>query len=86
MNVRWATRSQQSSNRPGFVNTLSHNGEEYTLEEWAKIKGLKRSTLNHRINTMKWRVDDALTIPVKREKRVVFKGKMGNNQYKNKHL
>lgn len=46
-NCRWATRSQQDSNRRDNVK-VTHDGKTLTLMEWAKRYSLKYSTLQQR--------------------------------------
>ena len=47
-NCRWATMEEQDNNRRNTV-YITHHGETHTISEWAKIKGINRSTLNNRI-------------------------------------
>lgn len=61
-NCRWATREVQSNNT-GANHYLTHNGETHTLSEWAKITGIKYSTLRSRINLYGWDAEKALTVP-----------------------
>jgi len=59
-NCRWASREQQSNNtRANRV--LRFNGESKTVSEWARAIGVKRSTLNARLNDYHWTVEKALT-------------------------
>ncbi len=61
-NCRWATRIQQQNNtRKNFI--IKFNGHSHTLSEWARIKNIKRSTLQNRVNHH-WPLDK-LFIPVK---------------------
>lgn len=39
---------EQDNNRRNTVR-ITYCGETYTISEWAKIKGINRSTLNNRI-------------------------------------
>lgn len=61
-NCRWANPTQQSNNRRSnkFV---EYNGERHTYAEWSRIVGIKQLTIRHRIENLKWSVEDALTIP-----------------------
>lgn len=47
-NVRWATCSEQARNTR-YNRTLCVNGEARTLEDWAALTGLPKSTLFNRI-------------------------------------
>ena len=46
-NCRWATMSEQDKNRRNSI-LIEYNGEVHSITEWAKITGLKRSTINNR--------------------------------------
>lgn len=62
-NCRWATDLEQGNNTRRN-RRLEYNGEVHTLTEWAKIKGIKITTLSARINTYKWSIEKALTEPL----------------------
>lgn len=47
-NVRWATRKQQSSNRPSFCHQITINGKTHTASEWGRITGRDRHTIAQR--------------------------------------
>lgn len=51
-NCRWSTMAEQCKNRRNSI-LIKHNGETHNLAEWAKITGLKTSTLKSRY----WRGD-----------------------------
>lgn len=51
-NCRWATMKEQDNNRRNTI-FIEFNEETHTISEWAKIKGINRSTLNNRY----WRGD-----------------------------
>jgi hypothetical protein len=59
-NCRWTTMKEQSNNRRSN-HVISFEGESHTLEEWARIKGLKYGTLSSRINRCHWGIEKALT-------------------------
>lgn len=60
-NCRWADATQQCNNRS--TNTfITYNGETHTYAEWSRIVGIKQLTIRHRIEKLKWSVEDALTI------------------------
>ena len=46
-NCRWATMFNQCKNRRNSV-IIERDGERHNITEWAKITGMKRSTLNNR--------------------------------------
>lgn len=64
-NCRWATRSQQASNRRGRNGRpktfLSYKGKRQGIDEWANELGIKYSTLYMRITTYGWSVEKALS-------------------------
>lgn len=45
------------------------NGKVQTLEAWAKEYNLSLSTLNNRVNRMKWSIEKALNTPVKKKEK-----------------
>ena len=67
MNVKWSTAREQSTNRNSFVNIIEFNGEKHTLQQWADKLGIKRPTLNYRVNTVKWSVEKSLTTPINKK-------------------
>lgn len=72
-NVRWATKKEQNNNKRNN-HLIEYKGEKHTIAEWAAIKGLKRSTLERRINELGWNVETALNKP----------SRLVNNQFTNK--
>lgn len=46
-NCRWATMFEQCKNRRNSI-IIERDGERHNITEWAKITGIKRSTLNNR--------------------------------------
>lgn len=44
---------------------ITAKGETHTLSEWARITGINRITIEHRIKYCGWDVDDAVTIPTR---------------------
>lgn len=58
-NCRWVDMVQQSNNRRDN-HVLYCDGEYHTISEWAKITGIKRATIERRINKYGFSVDDAL--------------------------
>lgn len=63
-NCRWATATEQSRNRRGFL--IEFNGERHCLAEWAEIVGIKADILSKRISQRGWSVERAFTTPPKR--------------------
>ena len=48
-NCRWASSKEQADNRGEFNKVFEHNGEAHVLKDWAKILGIKYTTLYQRI-------------------------------------
>lgn len=69
-NCRWATKKEQARNRSNN-RLIAYNNETHCLSEWADIIGLKRATLEKRINDFGWSVEKALTTPSRGGKRNV---------------
>ena len=70
-NCRWATKKEQSENRPTWVHIIEFNGERKTITEWAKVVGIARKSLYGRLESG-WSVEEALTtkkLMSKRERR-----------------
>lgn len=67
-NCHWATDLEQGNNTRRN-RRIEYNGEVHTLTEWAKIKGMKLTTLSARINTYKWPIEKALTEPIEESHR-----------------
>jgi len=63
-NCRWATPTQQARNQR-TNRRVTFLGVTLTVPEWAEITGLNYHTLFNRLNTLRWTVKDALTVPVK---------------------
>ncbi len=60
-NCRWATKQEQANNRRTNVR-LTFNGETKNLIEWARLYGMSLHRLWHRINTLHWPIEQALTL------------------------
>ncbi len=58
-NCRWATRKVQNNNSR-HTNKVTFNGETKSITEWAEHLGLKRATLNSRINSYHFSLEKAL--------------------------
>src|SRR5258708_4053781 len=52
-NVRWATKTEQSNNRPSFCRLIEYCGRVQTMAEWAREVGINRECLKQRLN-MGW--------------------------------
>lgn len=59
-NCRWATRREQANNTRK-TRFLTYNGETHSVSEWARILGIKQSTLSARLNKFNWSVEEALS-------------------------
>lgn len=62
-NCRWATRKEQNSNRRNCI-YVDCDGEEVTLKEYCRRKGLRYRPIVKRIKDRNWPVAEALSIPV----------------------
>lgn len=62
-NVRWATPTEQASNRRSNA-YLTLNGQTLTIDEWEKALGWKHGVIHGRLK-MGWSVEKTLTTPVK---------------------
>jgi len=60
-NCRWATSKQQARNKRDTV-FIDFDGKSLISKDWEKITGIKRCTIDRRLNAG-WSVKDALTIP-----------------------
>ena len=58
-NCRWATAKEQGMNK-STTKFFEFNGKSHTLTDWAKIVGVKRSTLAQRYYVYGWSVDKVL--------------------------
>lgn len=59
-NCRWATKMEQSNNRPRWVRLIEFRGESMTITQWAKKIGIGRKTLYDRFENG-WTTEEALT-------------------------
>jgi hypothetical protein len=57
-NCRWATKQEQANNR-GSNRIIEYNGEIRTLAEWARVSGLKLTTLHNRLKKG-WKMGEAI--------------------------
>lgn len=58
-NCTWATRKEQANNTRK-TNLITYNGETHSVSEWARIIGVRQSTLSMRLNKYEWSVEKAL--------------------------
>lgn len=58
-NCRWASKKEQSVNRPSWVNEISFNGQTKTITDWAIELGISRRSLYERLQ--KWPIERALS-------------------------
>ena len=59
-NCRWATNITQCNNKTDTV-YLEYNGQKKSIADWARLTGIKATTLYARIHTG-WSVEEALSI------------------------
>lgn len=64
-NCRWVSRYDNIRNR-SVTRWLTYKGETLTLSEWARKVGLKRKTLDRRLERG-WSLEDALTQPLEKK-------------------
>jgi hypothetical protein len=66
-NCRWATRIEQKANQRTRKDAvwIEHDGERRTLDDWARLKGIRYGTLTERIRNG-WSIEKALTTPTRR--------------------
>lgn len=64
-NCRWATKKEQSSNRPTWNIKVTVNGVTKLVSEWADEAGANRSAIYGRIRTRGWDPVKAVTTPLK---------------------
>lgn len=66
-NVRWATKSEQIKNSRK-ARLITWQGRTMNLCDWSEETGIKRTTIQMRIDHYGWSVHDALTKPVRRKR------------------
>lgn len=60
-NCRWATRTEQGRNKRNN-RVIEYDGKHLTLSEWAERTGIKRATIQRRLDNLKWSTHLALTV------------------------
>ena len=55
--------SEQPKNRT-CTTRIEFNGEVHSISEWARIKGMNRSTLKERLNSKNYTLEEALNTPI----------------------
>lgn len=65
LNIRWATRKDQSNNRGNFNVYLTAFGRRLTRSQWQDISGINESVIAKRIDVLGWSIQKALTTPNK---------------------
>jgi hypothetical protein len=64
-NCYWATSPEQTRNKRSN-HVISFDGKTHCLADWAAIMGMKRETLQCRLNRYGWPTERALTEPVRK--------------------
>ena len=59
-NCGWVTGKEQQNNKRNN-HLLEYNGKVHTIAEWSEITGIKRGTIERRINKYGWSVEKSLT-------------------------
>lgn len=70
-NCRWVTRLEQARNKTNN-RIIEFQGVAKTSSEWAVITGIKRATIEYRLDSG-WSIDHALTIPAEQGRNQTFK-------------
>jgi hypothetical protein len=66
-NCRWITMMEQASNK-STNHFITHDGQTFTMTEWARRIGIPREVLKDRICRYGWECERALTTPVRKHK------------------
>ena len=64
-NCKWIPLAEQSRNRRN-VRLITYGGETLTLTEWAKKLGMTKQSLEYRLNSGHWTLQDAFNTPVRK--------------------
>jgi hypothetical protein len=66
-NCRWATMKEQQNNRRDNV-FITYNNKTLSVSCWAEELGIKKTTLFRRLFVQKLSIDDAFTLPLKKDR------------------
>lgn len=72
-NCRWADIEMQNNNKSD-TNLITYNGKTQSIAKWAKELGIKYSTLNRRILTLKMPIEKAFTNTNHSLRYITYKG------------
>lgn len=64
-NCRWSTMKEQCLNRKSN-RIIDYKNVKKTLQEWSDITGIKRSTIEMRLDKYGWGIEASLETPVRR--------------------
>ena len=59
-NVRWATPVEQANNTEKTL-MISHQGVTKSLTDWARVTGIRKTTIWNRLNKLGWSAERSLT-------------------------
>lgn len=77
-NCRWTDRrTQQNNTRKNLL--IKANGETHTLSEWARIRGLSKGTIKHRLD-LGWDFEDSVMLPPSTARYKCRTDKKGENE------
>lgn len=62
-NCEWIPMSQQSKNRR-ICRMITYKGETHTISEWSRITGISRKTLELRLKSKNFTIDEAFERPI----------------------
>lgn len=62
-NCCYIPMSEQAKNRT-CTTKIEFNGQTHSISEWARITGMNRRTLQNRLKSKSYTIEDALTKPV----------------------
>lgn len=65
-NCEWIPMNQQSKNRR-ICNLITYKGETHTISEWSRIKNIPRKTLDLRLRSKNFTLEEAFEKPVNKK-------------------
>ena len=65
-NCKWIPMEEQPKNRRS-VRNITYNGETHSLTEWSRITGIARKTLELRLNSPNFTLEEAFEVPVNKK-------------------